>query len=177
MVTRVAKDRQELPHIGATMGADLIGYLWVQPTTINPRKARAIIRKQVDACRRELKRAATKLNKASMTTGAVGDAVANARSKFPLLAEIADSEGNTLDLDLIEVWTGRLAAPGLINDLVSFLTGLGARDVAWRIDPDNPKLRICFAGEMSWGDTPSGFGYSSMQTIYALGLNVPLGIR
>lgn len=158
------------------MGADLIGYLWVQPTTINPIKARTIIQKQVAAGRRELRRAAVRLNKAP-TTSKIGGATGIELSQFPVLAGIADVEGIAVDLDLIEGWTERLASRGLVKDLVRFITGLGARDVAWRIDPDNPKRRICFAGEMSWGDSPSGFGYSSMQTIYALGLNVPLGIR
>ena len=53
----------------------------------------------------------------------------------------------------------------------------GARDTCARIDPDNPKQVMGFAGDRSWGDEPDGFGYCTYQAALILDILTPFGIR
>jgi len=53
----------------------------------------------------------------------------------------------------------------------------GGRDVAFRQDPDDRKSLLVFAGEMTWGDTPSGCGYDYLNKLMSTGLGALLGVR
>lgn len=53
----------------------------------------------------------------------------------------------------------------------------GARDVASRRDPDDPDSVLVFAGEMSWGDSPSGYGYEYLNKLMTTGLGKLVGVR
>lgn len=43
--------------------------------------------------------------------------------------------------------------------------GHSGRDVLSRPDPINPGRVLVFAGEMTWGDTPSGHGYCTLNLL------------
>lgn len=51
------------------------------------------------------------------------------------------------------------------------------RDTAKRDDPDDSDQQIVIAGEPSWGDEPSGYGYQMLKASNLLGVTPLLGIR
>lgn len=53
----------------------------------------------------------------------------------------------------------------------------GARDTSSRLDPDDKKQQIVVCGDMSWGDSPQGYGYQTFR--YAEWYDIPnsLGVR
>ena len=53
----------------------------------------------------------------------------------------------------------------------------GARDVASRPDPDNDAEILVFAGEMSWGDSPCGYGYAYLRDLVLSGVGTDVGVR
>ena len=57
-----------------------------------------------------------------------------------------------------------------VKDLIEWWHG-SARDTCKRLDPDDKEQIIGFAGEMSWGDEPSGRGYQILRDAHLL--NVP----
>lgn len=64
-----------------------------------------------------------------------------------------------------------------VDKFIHFWQVSGARDVAYRIDPDDQTQAIVFAGEMSWGDEPSGMGYEMLDEAKNIGLLEIFGIR
>lgn len=50
------------------------------------------------------------------------------------------------------------------------------RDLAFRIDPDKPGRKVVVAGELSWGDEPSGLGYQMLKKAFGLGIAQRLGV-
>ena len=53
----------------------------------------------------------------------------------------------------------------------------GGRDVSMRQDPDDAKTVLVFAGEMTWGDSPSGYGYGYIHKLMSTGLGASVGVR
>jgi hypothetical protein len=82
----------------------------------------------------------------------------NFQSDIIFAERLVDSNVNDVLAEFIEVWEN------------------GARDVASRIDPDNENMQLWFAGGMSWGDEPDGYGYQSYQDALLLGMTEKLGI-
>jgi hypothetical protein len=73
--------------------------------------------------------------------------------------DIADTDANQTLADLYNVWDG------------------AARDAACRVIKQEGKpLRIVVAGDMSWGDEPDGYGYTTLRDAARLGFFAPLGI-
>ncbi len=53
----------------------------------------------------------------------------------------------------------------------------GGRDTVCRAAyPKYPDMQVTFAGEMTWGDSPDGFGYHMFELIDILDLYGPLGL-
>jgi len=50
------------------------------------------------------------------------------------------------------------------------------RDLAFRVDPDEPGRKVVVAGELSWGDEPDGLGYQMLKKAFGLGIAQRLGI-
>lgn len=51
------------------------------------------------------------------------------------------------------------------------------RDTAMRGDPDDDKQVLLFAGEMSWGDEPCGYGFDYLKKLTRSGLGELVGVR
>jgi hypothetical protein len=49
--------------------------------------------------------------------------------------------------------------------------------VCIRDHPADARQRLLFAGEMSWGDEPQGYGYQKLKQTFAWGFAEALGIR
>ena len=54
---------------------------------------------------------------------------------------------------------------------------LDFRDVASRLDPDDPNQVIVFAGDMSWGNEPEGCGYQFLRQLEHSGFWSILGLK
>lgn len=54
---------------------------------------------------------------------------------------------------------------------------LHARDCTSVPDPDDPDKILMFAGEMTWGDTPQGFGYQTLHKLMSSGIGQSVGIK
>lgn len=64
-----------------------------------------------------------------------------------------------------------------IRAFVDWWNSGGSRDTCSRQDPDNSRQKIVYAGEMSWGDEPQGYGYQMLKKAFAWGVAEALGIR
>lgn len=56
--------------------------------------------------------------------------------------------------DFMDLWSGKISV----------------RDTYSRLDPDNRKKQIMVAGELSWGEEPSGTGYQTLKAAIDLGI-------
>ena len=64
-----------------------------------------------------------------------------------------------------------------IREFADWWNSPGSRDTSLRDDPDDPKQRLLYAGEMSWGDEPGGQGYGMLKRAFCWGFAEALGIR
>ena len=67
----------------------------------------------------------------------------------------------------------------LVNTVREFVAGWNEssfRDVSNRIDPENPRRKVVVAGELSWGDEPTGCGYQMLKKAFGLGIAQRLGV-
>lgn len=156
------------------MGADQIGYLWTQPMAYDEANLRAILAQRFRELRTELEHAQAQPEDITST-----DQEAKRRSaqRYPHLERVRSWDGQACIADTIKAWGERLQAEDIVEQVVRHLTTLPGRDTASRDDVDHPSRYLCFAGEMTWGDSPDGFGYRCMQIIYAADLTGPLDIR
>lgn len=63
-----------------------------------------------------------------------------------------------------------------VEEFVDWWRSCSGRDTAGRSDPDNKNKKIVVCGEMSWGDTPDGYGYTTMDKAYWFDIPQALGI-
>jgi hypothetical protein len=136
------------------MGADQVGYLVKGPRRIAAGRIKAAVR----ACLRLRKQ---------------------------LLAAADDPEDENSRRDAALHLTGEFFDPADIPEnpereiraFVDWWRRPEGRDVCCRDDPDNPRQTLVYAGEMSWGDEPSGYGYQMLKKALAWGFAEALGIR
>ncbi len=78
-----------------------------------------------------------------------------------LSESLAHVDGDTIDEFVQD--PGSVPDPErTVKDLIEWWHGT-ARDTCRRVDPDDTEHVIGFAGEMTWGDEPAGFGYQTMK--------------
>ena len=65
----------------------------------------------------------------------------------------------------------------VVKEFVDWWRSLNARDTTFRVDPDDPRQRIVYAGDMSYGDEPDGRGYQMLKRAFAWGFAEALGVR
>ena len=61
-----------------------------------------------------------------------------------------------------------------ITEFVEFWNSPTSRDAVWRMVGDQ---KVVFAGGMSWGDSPSGYGFTMLRDAEELGLTDDLGLH
>jgi hypothetical protein len=64
-----------------------------------------------------------------------------------------------------------------IRAFVDWWATTDGRDTCSRTDPDDPRQKLVYAGEMSWGDEPQGLGYQMLKKAFAWGFAKALGVR
>lgn len=141
------------------MGADQIGFLLKGPTTMAP--------------------TADTLAAILQHANAVRDALLHAQKYRALPPECPAylTELQPDDLATLIDDAPRLPpAQQVIDDLMHWWAH-GARDSCFRHDPDDPSQTFAFAGEMTWGDEPQGFGYLTVRAASQLDILRHFGIR
>lgn len=66
--------------------------------------------------------------------------------------------------------------PKLIKEYVDWWYSCSGRDTAGRSDPDDKNKKIVVCGDMSWGDAPTGYGYTLMSKAECFNIPENLGI-
>ena len=64
-----------------------------------------------------------------------------------------------------------------IREFVDWWHDLDCGDSCSRIDPDDPQQKIVYAGDMTYGDEPDGYGYQMIKKGHSWGFTEALGIR
>jgi len=136
------------------MGAEQIGYLVKGPARIPERRIPAAVR----ACKR---RRAELLELAGPN--------ADDYDRCNAALELTDACFDPLDIPEDPEPT--------IREFVDWWSTLDARDTSSRPDPDDPRQRLVYAGEMCNGDEPAGLGYRMLMQALVCGYAGPLGIR
>ena len=136
------------------MGAEQVGFLVVGPMKIAARKIKAAVR----AC---------KQRRQELLAQADGDANRQKRMDAALseTGEYFDPEDIPENPELD------------IRSFGEWWHTLDCRDTCSRTDPDDPRQKIVYAGEMSCGDEPEGHGYQQLKKALAWGFAKALGIR
>ena len=136
------------------MGAEQIGYLVKGPLRISERRIPAA----VQACRQR---------KAALLQAGGPDADEWDRSQAALAVTDACFDPENIPEDPSPV----------IREFLDWWATLNARDTCSRWDPDDPRQQLVYAGEMTWGDEPTGHGYEMIQRALAWGFADALGVR
>jgi hypothetical protein len=63
-----------------------------------------------------------------------------------------------------------------VNEFIGWWYSCSGRDSAGRSDPFNKRYEIRVCGDMSWGDSPDGYGYTTMDRAYWFDIPQNLGI-
>lgn len=154
------------------MGADLIGYLIKGPRDLALHRDAAVlaltayhvtVRTALDAY---VAAGGDDLEDAAQVEALVGSdlysAVENQYGEF-----LGESLEALLDTDPAEA----------IDTFITLWESGAASDMTSRTDPDDATQLLVFAGEMSWGDEPSGTGYQALKDAEFSGVLTALGIR
>lgn len=136
------------------MGADLIGYVVKGPVKMQARRIKAAVR----ACLRQRKTL-------------MGDAGKGA-TRSERMDAAQSATGEYFDPQDIPVSPAKD-----IRAFVDWWVTLDSRDTCSRTDPDDPRQKLVYAGEMSWGDEPEGTGYQMLKRAFAWGFAETLGVR
>jgi hypothetical protein len=136
------------------MGAEQIGYLVKGPVKIQAGKIKAAVR----ACLRHRQSLLADTGK-SATQSQRCDAALSATGEWFDPQDIPDNP------------------EPIIREFVEWWHCVEGRDTCSRQDPDDKRQKLVYAGEMSWGDEPQGYGYQKLKQAFAWGYAEALGIR
>ena len=64
-----------------------------------------------------------------------------------------------------------------VDKFVNWWETSSGRDTASRPDPDDRKQKLVVCGDMSWGDSPAGYGYTITQRAYWFDIPQSLEVR
>lgn len=136
------------------MGADLIVYILEGPREVKltPQKREDILKK----VRKSIKLCAA-FRDGKLDANKLPSSIEEFDAQF-----IADLDPEVVLDNFIDLWNGK-AAP---------------RDAAWRfIGTGKKQRRVLVCGELSWGDTPSGYGFETCRNADLLNIDTMLGVR
>lgn len=136
------------------MGADQVGYLVKGPMKMQARRIVSAVR----ACQQQRKALLEDAGE-SATRDERMDAALSATGEYFDPADIPENPVKD------------------IRAFVDWWHTLDSRDACSRTDPDNPRQKLVYAGEMSWGDEPNGAGFQMLKRAFAWGFSEALGVR
>jgi hypothetical protein len=82
-----------------------------------------------------------------------------------------------LEAEITIEWMAVTKPNKFVNEFVDWWNRGDANDTAWRMDPDDKRLKIVVCGAGTWGDSPDGQGYNLMQEAWRFDLPHMLGVR
>lgn len=178
------------------MGADLIGYMFKGPVTIEPaalEAAKKVAQKRVNAINKfaqlyeayceatqdETQTPTASISAALDTVAAMEEVTKDLPQK---LVPVEFSAHNELYWDRMMSEVEHLAdidVDELFTNIVDVWNDASARDVATRTfyEDDGTRYQVLFAGERTWGDAPDGLGYTTLNTVAELELLSALGLE
>lgn len=134
------------------MGADLIGYLLKGPYDLpEEKRAEAILCAQ--GTLRILRQAAQ---------DHAADKPFTAEAKELLAEQDLDPDYDLDGYSVADDESIERTAKAAVENLYNVWNNGTARDMAWRADPDDEEQLMFFCGDMSWGDSPSGYAYRTI---------------
>lgn len=149
------------------MGANLIGYMLKGPAKVSAAKRDAAIG---TAAKRVKDVLAHEHEFEDMDPSEILD-------RYPWLDALDNEYG---DMDAIFEYLkgiGIMDIRKATEEFIEAFVECEARDIARRPDPDDKTQTMVFAGDMSWGDEPEGFGYQSIKNAQRFGIDELLGYR
>lgn len=156
------------------MSVNLVGYHAIGPANLNEKKKKRAIAR-LHAKQAMLRSVVEKL----MSPGVSGADLERAESAiYKYLSDLWPD----CDLDAFEYrheaadYILGLDATQVVEDLFCCWHS-GYRDTSWRVFGKNNQHRTVFCGDMSWGDSPDGLGYTALHNAAALGLWEEFGIE
>lgn len=143
------------------MGADMIGY-----TVFGPIK--------IKLGSRQKKRIASKMQE---ILDILDDLDSSDDANLLVIEKYRLNEDDLLSCSMPD---GIETPEAFVDAFISFWNNESGRDVAARhlpksVDPD-VKWKVLFAGDMSWGDTPTGYGFHMFDTMNAFNLWDDFGV-
>jgi hypothetical protein len=151
------------------MGADLIGYMVIGPMEISDETKR----KAIDQLEQLKAKAAKQCE--------IYEAAAEVGKEEAFDWDIMEEFGIDIDDGFFDDWElffdsiESLKPESFVEEIIDFWNS-GSRDSASRIiEKDGKLLRIAFAGDMSWGDEPSGWGYECLRDAHKYNIAHILG--
>lgn len=144
------------------MGADLVGFMVVGPAKL-PENSEAAFEAAVQAL--------TQIGTAAYLLSNGEECQAES-----ILEEFGALDEMYLESyeEMRDVEAAKKEAARLIENVYD-LWNNGSRDSVWRILPDGKK--VLFAGDQTWGDSPDGFGYTTLVEAERINLLEVLGIE
>lgn len=136
------------------MGADLIAYICKGPQKLDRSKRDAAVAHT------------TEIVELAKISGDSEDALDGLLEKFGDLSGFEDLES-----------VANIEPAEFVDSFIETWDNCDCRDMSFRTDPDDENQKIVVAGELSWGDTPEGEGYTALNTATVLGLMLIFGIR
>lgn len=157
------------------MGADLIVYIAVGPKHLDiheSKKKEAIENAKAISEFASRWAAAEDVNDQEMDSFNPDTALAEMKSRGLYVDDAAWSE-----LDDVRDLIG-MDAEAFVEKFIFWWNDdkVNSRDVSWREMPDDPNTNIVVAGEMTWGESPSGDGWQMLNRAGNLGLLHHFGI-
>jgi hypothetical protein len=158
------------------MGADLIVFIAVGPRKFQKRTIGRVA-KRAKRIKEHAKKLITLMDKENADEQMVKDEI-DELFKSDLLNGLKGQRMSDTP-DEADVYLRAMAdmdTKAFVEEFIDWWYSCSGRDSAGRSDPFNKKYEIRVCGEMSWGDTPDGYGYTTMDKAYWFNIPEGLGI-
>lgn len=158
------------------MGADLICFISIGPAKISDvKKKRAA--EQVEKIAAFAKQVRDLMNKnEDERSDEESEFLDNATSNELLKNYEEQEQCDQLDPGAVD-YMADAKGEEEVNKFVEWWETLSGRDTAGRRLPEDPAQQVVVCGDMSWGDSPDGYGYSTMRYAYWFGIPQILGVH
>jgi hypothetical protein len=160
------------------MGADLICFILKGPIKVRASEIKKV-KKHVAKIIAHAKLLDAAINRDLANQATLEDeSILKEGLDHPLMTDMNGQEQHSAVHDASH-YIGQMASTDAdkeVEDFLDWWVTCNGRDTAGRTDPDDKKKQIVVCGDMSWGDSPEGFGYTTVNRAYWFGIPHRLGI-